>query len=150
MRFAAAAFVVVISASSCGGGALEPVAFDAAREPCTFCRMTGSSGRFAAQIVSRTEEPRFFDDIGCLRSHLKKADTQVAATQVFVADHRTGAWIRADQAVFTEQPDVPTPMGSHLVAHESGSSRDQDPAIRGGTPKTRDEVFGVTLKETGK
>jgi copper chaperone NosL len=61
----------------------------------------------------------------------------------WVADHRTGAWIRADGAIYTRVPDLPTPMNHHVVAHESAASRDADPAARGGSPLAATEIFGA-------
>ena len=38
--------------------------------PCGYCRMIVSDQRFASQIVAPYEEPRFFDDLGCLARYL--------------------------------------------------------------------------------
>ena len=135
-----------LATSACRSDALAPVAFDAAREACRFCRMTGSTGRFAAQIVSRSGEPMFFDDIGCLRDALKSGAAPTGEAAAYVADHRTGAWVRADRAVYTYQSAIATPMSSHLLAHESNASRDADPDVRGGRLVAVGEIFaGVRL-----
>ena len=42
--------LIVIATASCGG-AVSPANFDPSHEPCRFCRMTGSTGRSAAQLV---------------------------------------------------------------------------------------------------
>ena len=95
--------------------------------------MVISSTATAAQVVAPGEEPRLFDDLGCLRRGLlEQAPPPDAA--VFVADHATGAWLRADQAVFTEVPNLQTPMNSGIVAHRDTATRDGDPASRGGHP----------------
>ena len=133
-----------LATTACGSGEHTPAAFDAAHEPCRFCRMTGSSGRTAAQLVAPGHEPLFFDDIGCLRSYLKQAGTVTAGAVAYVVDHRTGTWIRADRAVYTHNPAVPTPMGSHLLAHETDTSRDADADARGGTSLSLADVFAGT------
>ncbi len=132
--------LVVIAAGACSG-APAPASFDAAHEPCRFCRMTGSTGRFAAQLVSPHEEPLFFDDIGCLLGYLKQTVPITSGMVAYVTDHQTGRWVRADRAVYTHHDAISTPMGSHLVAHESAASRDADPGARGGTPRAVGEVF---------
>jgi copper chaperone NosL len=104
--------------------------------------MAVSDARFAAQIAAPSEEPRFFDDVGCLRDHLKAAKTPPAMAVAYVADHRTREWVAAAQAVYTRVPSLETPMGSHLIAHADAASREQDPDARGGTPMTPAEVFG--------
>jgi len=102
--------------------------------------MMVSDVRVAAQIVAPGEEPLFFDDIGCLRDYL--ASTSAAADAVvYVADHRTGAWVDATQAVFTRSATIETPMGSGIIAHADAASRDADDAARGGS--------GVTLALSG-
>ena len=127
-------------AGGCAGGQPAPVPFNAANEPCRFCRMVGSNGRFAAQIVSHQDEPLFFDDIGCLRSFL--AETAAPAESVtYVVDHRTGEWVAAGVAVFTRNEQIATPMGSHLLAHRSSESGDADPDARGGARLAFADVF---------
>ena len=73
-----------------------------------------------------------FDDMGCLRDFLRGARLPSGA-RVYVTDHRTGAWVDANHALFTTTT-VSTPMGSGLLAHADAASRDADPAARGGSP----------------
>jgi copper chaperone NosL len=91
--------------------------------------------------VAPRQEPLFFDDLGCLRGYLKLSGTVSPAAVIYVTDHRTGRWIPADRAVYTRHEAVPTPMGSHLIAHESVESRDADPDARGGTAVSIPDVF---------
>jgi copper chaperone NosL len=86
--------------------------------------------------------PRFFDDLGCLAEHLRESRQLPAGATAWVADHRTSAWVRADAAVYTRVPELDTPMNSHLIAHADALSRDQDEAVRGGTPLPAAELFG--------
>ena len=127
----------------CAAGPPEPAPLDTANELCAHCRMLASDARFAAQLVAPREEPKFFDDLGCLAEYLKsQRDGPPAGAIAFVADHRTKAWVRADRAVFTRVPGLATPMGSHLIAHADAASRDQDGDARGGTPVAAAELFG--------
>jgi copper chaperone NosL len=140
-----AALVVV----ACGGGAPQPAEFDAAHEACHFCRMTGSDGRTAAQLVAPREEPRFFDDLGCLRDHLRQS-APAAGAVAFVADHRTREWARADTAVFTRIETLATPMNSRLAAHANAASRDADPAAAGGVPVAFADLFPSLAARGGR
>ena len=140
IRLVSIAALVLAAAAGCGTTGPQPVAFDAANEPCRFCRMTGSDGRSAAQLLAPGEEPLFFDDLGCLRS-VTHEKIPTAAAVIFVADHRTGAWVGADRAVFTYNAATPTPMGSHLFAHESAASRDADPDGRAGTATSMESIL---------
>jgi copper chaperone NosL len=103
--------------------------------------MTVSDARFAAQVVSPGELPRFFDDLGCLAAFVKGGHAGGEAT-AFVADHRTRAWVRADAAVYTRVPALATPMGSHVIAHADAASRDGDPAAREGAALAPLDLFG--------
>jgi copper chaperone NosL len=104
--------------------------------------MAVSDVRFAAQLAAPGEEPRFFDDIGCLRDFLAEGPPLPRGTVAFVADHRTREWVPAGRAVYTRREGLETPMASHLVAHGSAASRDADPAAAGGTPVGAAEIFG--------
>lgn len=124
-----AAAIVIASCASCGGAA-GPSPVDTRNDTCSFCRMNVSDPRLAAQIVGAGEEPRFFDDIGCLAGFL--ASHPLSARQTaYVADHRTGDWVNATRAVYSRLPRPTTPMGSGLMAHVSPDSRAQDEAARG-------------------
>ena len=142
---AALASGLAIVVLSCNGGTPAPATLDTRYDACADCRMAVSSARFASQIVAPGEEPLFFDDLGCLAAYLRKHATQPAGAAAYVADHRTGAWVPATDAVFTKVPAMETPMGSHVVAHASPTSRDADEAARGGLPVDAAGFFGRTL-----
>jgi len=132
---------LALLAVACGSGEPEPAPLDTRNEQCASCRMAVSSAVFASQLVAPGELPRFFDDLGCLGDYLKAGKAPPGAT-AFVADHRTKAWVRADGAVYTRVPGLETPMGSHVIAHADGASRDQDADAREGTPVAATELFG--------
>jgi copper chaperone NosL len=136
-------WLVVIA--GCGSGALEPAALDTANESCHHCRMIVSDLRLAAQIVARGEEPQFFDDLGCLREYLRSAQLPASAV-AFVADHRTGEWVRAVDAVYARSRTVATPMASGLLAWRDAASRAADVTGAGAEPVTWERAFeGVRM-----
>jgi copper chaperone NosL len=141
-RIPAAAFMCALGlwGAACVAEGVPPATLQAA-DSCAFCRMVVSDPRFAAQIVAPGEEPRFFDDIGCLANQLRIAPRSAVAV-VYVADHRTRAWVPASHAVYTRVDTLSTPMGSHLMAHADAASRDQDPDARGGANVAATEIFG--------
>lgn len=106
---------------------------------CAHCRMAIVSQTTAAQIAAPGEEPVLFDEIGCLRDYLAATPLAQGAV-VYVADHRTRAWVDARLAVFTRTA-VSTPMGSGLLAHAGAASRDADPATQGGQTVTASAVL---------
>ena len=112
------------------------------RDLCATCRMPVSDLRFAAQIAAPGELPRFFDDPGCFAEFVKTGEVKEKGAVAWVADHRTGTWVRADRAIYTRVPNLTTPMNHKLVAHESAASRDADADAKGGQPVSLQEVFG--------
>jgi copper chaperone NosL len=134
--------LLVVLIAGCAPDGLQPADLDTRHEACASCRMTVSDRRFASQIVAPGEETVFFDDLGCLAEYVEVRGPLPAGAVVYVADHRTRAWAPAGTAVFTRLPHVDTPMSSHLIAHASAASRDQDPDARGGTDVPRTELLG--------
>lgn len=139
------ASVLAALLAACTSGALEPAELDTRHEACASCRMTVSDRRFASQIVAPGEEAVFFDDLGCLAGYLEVRGPLSAGARVYVTDHRTRAWTPADAAVFTRLPRIETPMSSHVMAHASAASRDQDPEARGGTEVPRGNLLGPAI-----
>ena len=144
-------FVVagMILGSACGRSDPPPAVLDTAHEPCRFCRMVISDQRFASQIVAPYEEPLFFDDLSCLGNFLKQTPQLPSGALVYVADHRTRAWVRAERAVYTRVDTLSAPMGSHIVTHGSMASRDADVDATRGSPVNISEVFPGGLPKGG-
>lgn len=132
-----------------GCGSAPPATLDARGDACAFCRMAVSAAGVAAQVVAPGEDPRFFDDIGCLASFLKEHREQPAGAIAYVVDHRTRTWVRADGAFYTRVPDLDTPMGSHLVAHADERSRRDDAITARGSTTTNADVFGARMPPGG-
>jgi copper chaperone NosL len=137
------AAATLLLCAACAVGPARPVAIDTLNDQCASCRMVISDPRFAAQIAAPGEEPRFFDDLHCLRDILKSGRPLPAGAVVFVVDHRTGAWVPAADAVFARVPAIETPMASHWVAYADAGSRDADPYAAGGAPVAAAEVLGM-------
>lgn len=129
--------------AACASGPPAPAVLDTRNDACRSCHMIVSDARLAAQIVAPAEEPRFFDDIGCLARYAAATTALPPNTVAYVADHRTGAWVPAATALYTRVAFLETPMGSHLIAHANAASRDADPAARGGMPRSPAEVYGA-------
>jgi copper chaperone NosL len=131
-----------VAFAACSRGPAPPVALDTRNDLCNWCRMPVSDSRFAAQLVSPSEEPRVFDDVGCLATFLKSGGAPAKGQIAYVADHRTKAWVFASAAVYTKKPGLATPMGFGIVAHADAASRDADPEAREGTTLGLRDVFG--------
>lgn len=135
--------------ASCSGTS-GPEALVPGQDSCAHCRMPVSDVHFAAQITAPGELALFFDDPGCLGEFVLTGQVKGDGATAWVADHRTGAWIRADLAVYTRVPTLRTPMNHNLVAHESVASRDGDRAARGGHAVELAAIFGPNGPPRGK
>lgn len=111
--------------------------------------MTVSQPEFASQLLVEGELPKFFDDLGCLQAYLTAATPGPERGVIFVTDHRTREWVRADAAVYTRAPALATPMASHLVAHATSESRDADTVLTGTTPASIDDVVPAPWRSGG-
>lgn len=112
--------------------------------------MMVSPSELAAQLVVPGEDPRFFDDIGCLAAFLNEHEEQPAGAVAYVKDHRTRGWIRADSALYTRVADLDTPMGSRLVAHADERLRRDDPITARGSVVAVGDVFAARMPPGGK
>jgi len=135
------AVLLALGAASCASGPPQPVAVDTLNDQCAACRMVISDPSFAAQVVAPGEEPLLYDDLQCLRDGLATAPPAGDA-RVFVADHRTGAWVAADRALYVRIPDLATPMASHWVAYADEASRRADPYAATGVALAASDVLG--------
>jgi copper chaperone NosL len=129
-----------IIAGGCGTSAMGPAPLDTAHATCAACRMGVADQTVASQIVVPGDDPRFFDDLGCLARYLAE-NPLPAGARVYVADHRTSAWLPADRAVYVRMPDMMAAMGSHVLAYDSAESVHLDPAAAGGSVVAHDAVF---------
>ena len=140
-RARGAAVVALLGLVACGRGAPAPIPIETGH-PCAFCRMIIADTRLAGELVAPGEEPRQYDDLGCLVADLRRTPAPETA-RAFVADYQTGVLVPAGDAIYTRLETIATPMASHLVAHATDAARDADPRVRGGHRQTAAEVFGA-------
>ena len=133
---------------ACGGGPPAPAALMPG-VACSYCRMVVSDPRLAGQIAAAGEEPRFFDDVGCLAEYLGHHPLTNDGA-VYVADHVSGVWIPADGAVYSRTNAIDTPMGSHIVAHANEASRAADASVRNAARLSAEDVFHGALRGNGR
>lgn len=134
------ALLMLIAAFGCAGSP-DPVALETPGTLCAQCRQAIAQERLASQVVRPGNEVVFFDDLQCLADYLVSHTTLPRSAAAFVTDYRTGEWTSAVDAVYTRVMNVPTPRSSHVIAHASPESRDQDPAARNGVPVAARQLF---------
>jgi copper chaperone NosL len=90
--------------------------------------------RGSAQIVSPADDPRFYDDVGCLA-----ADWRAHATHAHAFVRTADAWTPAAAAAFARVAGTRTAMGSGIVAF--ASAEEARAAGAGESLLTFDEVI---------
>lgn len=97
-----------------------------------------STEQGSGEIVSASEDTRFYDDIGCLAadwaSHKSDARAYVRTTE--------GAWSEAQAASYAQPAAARTAMGSGITAFSTAA--DARRADRAGRALTLDDVLRLT------
>ncbi len=87
------------------------------RDACERCRMVLSDRNHSAQVRwfpagKKRTKVHLFDDIGCAIIWLDdKPWKDALTTEIWVTDHRTGAWINARKAIYVKGERTPMEYG---------------------------------------
>ncbi len=93
---------------------LEAIHWD--RDMCERCKMVISERKYAAEVINPENKRVYkFDDIGCAVLWLKEEKKPWASrAKIFVTDAKSGKWIDAKKALYTD--DSITPMAYGISA----------------------------------
>lgn len=121
--------LMLLALTGCGDPGTGPVEVKWDREACERCRMVLSDRFHSAQVRHSPAEERSkvykFDDIGCAMIWLQEQPWKDdATTEIWVNDHRTGAWIDGRKANYIEGETTPMEygLGAQLEAVADGLS----------------------------
>lgn len=103
----------VIVLAQCQRSATGPVAIEA-NDMCSFCRMSISEKRYAAELIDEEGNVFKFDDIGCMANFIKRNNAKVHA--IFVMDFDRREWLKAENAFYVRSSELRTPMNGGIVA----------------------------------
>ena len=106
----------LLAAGCTGSLGPQPVPID--RAECARCRMLISSDATGGQIVAPHDDPRFYDDIGCLAADAARLAGDARA----YVRTASGAWADARTAAYARPPGGRTPMGSGVIAFETAAA----------------------------
>ena len=112
------AFALLVTA--CGAKVTGPPEILVDRTTCSHCGMLVSEPAYAAAFQADGEEPRVFDDIGCMLDALGRQTASPA--NVWVQDAAGGGWLDADEATFVASQRLRTPMGGGLLAYADAAA----------------------------
>jgi nitrous oxide reductase accessory protein NosL len=117
-RRCASALALAILIAGCGAD--EPQDIDTKADACSRCRMSIERLDHAGQLVSVDGRVRKYDSLGCLALDYHEA---VAAgkspREAWVAEYRTGHWLKAEAAYFALAGLASDHMGYGVAATSS-------------------------------
>jgi copper chaperone NosL len=111
-RLVIVAFALLSAA--CSAKAAGPPEIVVDRTACSHCSMFVSEPIFAAAFQAPGQEPRLFDDIGCMLDALRRETAP--PINVWVQDAAGGGWLDAHEAIFVASADIRTPMSGGVLA----------------------------------
>ena len=117
----AGGIATLIVFAQCQRGATEPVAIEA-NDMCSFCRMSISEKRYAAELIDEQGEVFKFDDIGCMANFIKQKSNNAPVNATFVMDFDRRDWLKAEDAVYVRSAEFKTPMNGGMVAFRDQAS----------------------------
>lgn len=118
----------------------QPIAITA-EDMCSFCRMSISEKRYAAELLDAEGQPFKFDDIGCMSNFIKEKRNKNEVRAYFVMDFDKQTWIKAENAYYIRSTELTTPMSGGIIAFENQSSAQEALDKYHGTLLGFDELF---------
>lgn len=109
--FRRSAPLLLLALVGCGQRALRPETVPVGQVACSVCGMLVSREDQSAEWIAAGEEPRFYDDIGCLATDPWKVSGRSAR---FV--HVGRKWFPAESVFYARPPALSTPMGYGVAA----------------------------------
>jgi copper chaperone NosL len=123
---------ILVMLASCQKTAMEPVAIEA-NDMCSFCRMSISEKRYAAELIDNDGQAFKFDDIGCMANFIRQKKSNVQMHASFVMNFDRREWLKAESAFYVRSSQFKTPMNGGIVAFKDQSSADAAVAEYKGT-----------------
>ncbi len=112
-------FITSLGCEKKSSNALEKMHWD--RDMCERCKMAISERKFAVQVINpKTRRAYKFDDIGCAILWFDEENISWKdKTKIWITDAKTGEWIDARSAIYTD--DSITPMAFGFAAYTKNS-----------------------------
>ena len=111
----AAILATLVVVANCQKTAIQPVAIEA-NDMCSFCRMSISEKRYAAELIDSDGQASKFDDIGCMANFINQKKSSAPIRARFVMDLNRHEWLKAENAFYVRSSEFKTPMNGGMVA----------------------------------
>ena len=123
-----AAFALLVTA--CSARAMGPPEIVVDRSTCSHCGMFVSEPAYAAAYQADGNDPRVFDDIGCMLDAVR-SETASPIT-IWLQDAAGSGWMAAEEATFVASPRLRTPMSGGVIAYADASAAATAATTHGG------------------
>ena len=140
------AAALALLATACSARAMGPPDIVVDRTACSHCGMFVSEPAYAAAYQAGTDQPRVFDDIGCMVTELRQ-QPQRAAIRYWVHDAESGEWIDGATAAFVKSSTLQTPMGGGILAYRSTDGATRGAAVHQGMVIDSIDSLASPMKE---
>ncbi len=101
---------------SCNSGS-EPIKLNS--DPCEFCKMTISNGKFGTEFITDKGKVHKFDDIHCMIKYVKE-NSSIKIQSFYVSDYtKNNNLILAETAFYIKGGEVKSPMMGNCAAFSS-------------------------------
>lgn len=109
-----AALFVSLMTISCNNTEPKPIKMNS--DSCEFCKMTISSGKFGAEVITQKGRHYKFDDMSCMIQYTKE-NPQVKYSSFFVNDYlQDNNLIPAESSYFLKGGGINSPMRGNIAA----------------------------------
>lgn len=106
---------------SCGPNQPKPIKLNS--DACEFCKMTISSGKYGAELITQKGRYYKFDDLGCM-IQFAKSNKVVAYESFYVNDYlKDNTLIPAETAYFIKGGKINSPMRGNMIAFSSAQEQ---------------------------
>ena len=122
---------LALLSSACGAKAMGPPELAVDRTACSHCGMYVSEPAYAAAYQVGGNDPRVFDDIGCMLDAIER-ETASPIT-IWLQDAAGGGWIDADDAFVVSSSSIRTPMNGGFLAYADVEAARTAAATHGGS-----------------
>jgi copper chaperone NosL len=112
---------MMVLLAGCYKATFAPVAIEST-DMCSFCRMSISEVRYAAELIDSDEQAFKFDDVGCMVNFIKQKRSNAPVRATFVMDYEHREWLKAGDAFYVRSSELRTPMNGGIVAFKDRSS----------------------------
>jgi copper chaperone NosL len=112
---------ILVLLAGCQSRTLEPVSIET-NDMCSFCRMSISEKRYAAELIDSDGQVFKFDEIGCMGNFIRQKRNNASISAAFVIDFERREWLDAEKAAYVRSSEFKTPMNGGIVAFKDQSS----------------------------